>query len=120
MALFSKTQSAKKSGDAKHPEVPAKNGGAKVKDASGVLVSPHITEKAMRLSEKGAYVFRVQRGATKPRIRQAVERSYNVHVIGVRVVNVSGKAVRLGRSEGRQSHWRKAIVTLKKGETITF
>ncbi len=89
-------------------------------DASGTLLAPHVTEKAMRESERGAYTFLVRTDATKPQIGRAVEKTYGVHVMAVRVVNVAGKKVTLGRFRGKQQNWRKAVVSLKKGETIEF
>ncbi|MEK7067300.1 MAG: 50S ribosomal protein L23 [Patescibacteria group bacterium] len=87
-------------------------------DEMGIVLAMHVTEKAMTLSEKGTYVFKVSRHATKPQILRAIEKMYGVHVAGVRVVNARGKMVIVARSRGRTSDWRKAMVTLRKGETI--
>ncbi|MEK7636663.1 MAG: 50S ribosomal protein L23 [Patescibacteria group bacterium] len=87
-------------------------------DETGIVLAVHNTEKAMALSEKGTYVFRVSRYATKPQISSAIEKMYGIHVVGVRVVNVRGKTVVIGRNKGRTSDWRKAMITLRKGEVI--
>ena len=117
MAFFSRKKSNKeiKSGNA----VSQIAGGVK-SDASGIIIAPRITEKAMRISSHGAYMFRVAAHATKIEIRKSVERMYGVHVEQVQVINVGGKHITVGRHRGRTSDWRKAIVTLKKGQTINI
>lgn len=87
-------------------------------DETGIILASHVTEKAMALSEKGTYVFKVSRHATKPQILRAIEKMYGVHVAGVRVVNARGKTVIVARSRGKTSDWRKAMVTLRNGEII--
>lgn len=90
-----------------------------------VLKSPVITEKSVLLkeatSEEGdaqVLTFRVARGAGKDAIRKAVEEIFNVKVATIRTVNYEGKMKRRGRTEGRRPNWKKAYVTLKKGEPI--
>ena len=86
-----------------------------------VLKKPLISEKARTLSgaESNQYVFVVDERATKPMVRIAVERRYKVHVEGVNMIHRSGKMKQVGgRSRGRQSDIKKAIVSLKKGEKI--
>ena len=85
-----------------------------------VLLHPLVSEKTSRLESVGQYAFAVARHANKVEIKKAVERHYKVHVTSVNVVNVSGKTVRSGRSQGRTSDWRKAYVSLKKGETLAY
>lgn len=84
------------------------------------LLSSHITEKATRMQERGTYFFKVLLSANKRDIKKAVEKMYGVHVRAVSVLNVRGKRLRVGRHEGKSPHWRKAMVTLKEGETITI
>jgi len=88
-----------------------------------ILKSPVVTEKSVLLkeatSEEGegqVLTFRVDRKAGKDEIRQAVEEIFNVKVSTVRTVNYQGKVKRRGRTEGRRPSWKKAYVTLKKGE----
>lgn len=84
-----------------------------------VLLGPHITEKAASVGESSnQYVFRVATDATKPEVKQAVEKLFSVEVDAVRVVNVKGKTKRSGARMGRRSDWRKAYVRIKAGQSI--
>ena len=94
----------------------ARSGGASV--SSGILVGPRVAEKATRALEHGRYTFLVDRAATKQDVRRAVEEQFHVHVAGVRVLNVRGKARRRGNIKGRIPGYRKAMVTLRTGEQI--
>lgn len=93
-----------------------------------VLRSPVVTEKSVLLkestSEEGEgqiLTFRVVTGAGKNDIRRAVEEIFNVKVGQIRTVNYEGKIKKRGRYEGRRPSWKKAYVTLKKGEpTIDY
>ncbi|MEO0998455.1 MAG: 50S ribosomal protein L23 [Pseudomonadota bacterium] len=86
-----------------------------------VLVGPHVSEKATTLVDKhNQMTFRVRRDATKPEIKQAVESLFEVSVESVRVVNVSGKSKRFGRTSGRRASWKKAYVRLAAGHDIDF
>lgn len=77
-----------------------------------------ITEKADRLREINIYQFEVLSRATKRQIKEAVEKLFNVEVLGVKTANLPGKPRRLGRSEGHKSGYKKASVTLKQGQKI--
>jgi len=86
-----------------------------------IIKSPVITEKALVAKEESQdrqqlLTFRVDRHATKPEIRSAVEMIFQVKVDHVRTINFMGKTVRRGRFEGRKPSWKKAYVTLKAGE----
>ncbi len=86
-----------------------------------VLLSPHISEKGTTIADKyRQVVFKVASDATKPEIRQAVEKMFDVKVDGVTVCNVKGKVKRFGTSTGRRSGWKKAYVTLAEGHDIDF
>jgi large subunit ribosomal protein L23 len=93
-------------------------------DYQDVLRKPVITEKNTRLMELGQYTFEVAREANKIQIKDAIERSFNVDVLAVNVLNIRGKERRRGRGRGRTAGIgrtptrRKAIVTLKEGQTI--
>ncbi len=90
-----------------------------MRSPTAVLARPVITEKATRLKdEANQYVFRVPRTASKLEIQRAIEALFKVTVVQVRTLNVRGKAKRLGRFEGRTTAWKKAIATLKPGQTI--
>jgi len=92
----------------------------KVRDLHGVLRVPLLTEKAHELKEleRSQVVFRVAPEANKAQIKAAVEKLLKAKVAGVNVINVRGKAKRLGKTAGRRSDWKKAIVTLRAGEKI--
>lgn len=87
-----------------------------------VLKGPLITEKALKLKESSAttgqqvLAFRVAVGANKYSIKQAVETIFKVKVADVRIINYHGKEVRRGRTVGHKPDWKKAYVTLNKGE----
>ena len=88
-------------------------------EARQLLIAPVITEKGTVLQEKhNQYLFRVAPRANKIQVREAVEKLFKVHVTGIRTVTVHGKMRRMGRNQGRKPSWKKAIVTLKEGETI--
>jgi large subunit ribosomal protein L23 len=90
-----------------------------VSEPTRVILSLVVTEKAERLkAEQSRYTFKVAPTANKIEIRDAVERLFKVHVRDVRVMNFLGKMRRMGRFEGRRPDWKKALVTLKKGERI--
>jgi large subunit ribosomal protein L23 len=85
-----------------------------------VLRRPLVTEKNTILQAQNKYVFEVAKEATKPQIKQAVEKAFKVKVTTVNVVNVSGKTRRVGRRIVRTPSWKKAIVTLRPGDKIEF
>lgn len=87
-------------------------------EARDILIRPIVTEKSTALMEQGKYTFRVPLVATKIQIRQAVEQIFKVKVQAVNTMRYEGKMKRLGRTQGRRSDWKKAVVTLKPGETI--
>ncbi|HUZ00064.1 MAG TPA: 50S ribosomal protein L23 [Thermomicrobiaceae bacterium] len=88
-----------------------------------VLRRPVITEKNTRLMELSQYTFEVARAANKIQIKDAVERAFNVEVLAVNVMNVRGKERRRARrgratSIGHTPAWKKAVVTLRDGQSI--
>lgn len=87
-------------------------------EARDILIRPIVTEKSTALMEQGKYTFRVPLAATKIQIRQAVEQIFKVKVQAVNTMRYEGKMKRQGRTQGRRSDWKKAVVTLKPGETI--
>lgn len=84
------------------------------------LLRPHVSEKAAVAAEKGIYVFDVPVTANKVEIAKAVESFYKVNVAKVRTIRGIGKAVRRGVVRGRRNRWKKALVELKKGQTINL
>lgn len=84
-----------------------------------VVLRPLLTEKGTRLKEEGnQYLFRVAKTANKVEIKQAIEQLFKVTVLEVRTVRLRGKVKRLGRFQGRRPDWKKAIATLKEGDSI--
>lgn len=92
-----------------------------MKNPYSILKKPLITEKStIKKEELNQIAFAVDARANKIEIKEAVKKIFNVHVLKVRTFNVLGKKKRLGRSVGKRSDWKKAIVTLKEGERIDF
>ncbi|MFL6467756.1 MAG: 50S ribosomal protein L23 [Pyrinomonadaceae bacterium] len=94
-----------------------------------ILKSPVVTEKSVILKEDSTdensgrttgqvLTFRVDKKATKPEIKSAVEEIFSVKVATVRTVQYDGKIKKRGRQQGRRPSWKKAYVTLKKGEPM--
>jgi Ribosomal protein L23 len=78
-----------------------------------------VTEKGTRLREgQNGFLFEVARDANKVQIKKAVESIFNVKVDTVRTLRVHGKPKRMGRYAGHRPDWKKAVVTLKKGQSI--
>lgn len=78
-----------------------------------------ITEKGTRIREReNSFLFEVARDANKIEIKQAVEAIFQVKVNSVRTLRVHGKPKRMGRYAGHRPDWKKAVVTLKKGQSI--
>ncbi len=90
-----------------------------MKDPDTIILGALVTEKAERLKAgHNKYTFRVNPKANKIEIRRAVERLFKVHVQDVKVMNFLGKRRRMGMFSGRKPDWKKAVVTIKEGETI--
>ena len=85
---------------------------------TSLIKSPFIAEKSTFLSEMGKYVFIVRSEATKPEIKKAIRAIYKVDPVSVNVINRPPKNKQMGAIRGRQSGYKKAIVTLKKGQKI--
>ena len=83
-----------------------------------IIVSPVITEKATMASDHNQVVFKVRKDATKPQIKAAVERLFDVKVKSVNTLVRKGKAKVFRGTNGRQSDVKKAIVTLAEGHKI--
>ncbi|MCI7079198.1 MAG: 50S ribosomal protein L23 [Veillonellaceae bacterium] len=89
-------------------------------EARDIIIRPLITEKSTTLMAEGKYVFEVAKAANKIEIAKAISQIFNVKVASVNTVNVEGKVKRMGRSIGKRSDYKKAIVKLAAGETIEF
>lgn len=84
------------------------------------LVRPVITEKATDLSADNKYAFVVEKAANKIEVAKAIKAVYGVEPVAVNIINMQGKKVARGRIRGQRKDWKKAIVTLKKGDTISI
>lgn len=90
-------------------------------DIHEIIRHPLITERSTDLREgMNKVVFVVNPHANKHQIKHAIEETLKVKVEKVNIINVEGKKKRLGRFEGKKSDWKKAIVTLKKGEKLNI
>lgn len=86
-----------------------------------IIIRPLITEKSTFLQEsQRRYVFEVSRQSTKIEIKNAIEKAFNVNVIKVNTMNAKGKTKRFGPRPTVLKTWKKAIVQLAPGETITI
>ncbi len=85
-----------------------------------ILRRPVITEKSTDLQDIGRYVFEVAPSATKHDIKRAVEIAFDVKVVKVNTMNVRGKKKRYGPRITKPHAWKKALVTLAAGDTITI
>ena len=83
-----------------------------------VLLRPVITERSMAETNVGRYTFAVDPEATKHDIADAVAEAFKVDVVAVNTMTVHGKARRIGKKIGKQSDWKKAIVTIASGQKI--
>lgn len=84
------------------------------------LQEPWITEAATRLAEINKYVFKIGKKISKSEIKKAVEDLYKVAVINVRTISIPSKKRIRGRIEGKKAGFKKAIVTLKEGDSINI
>lgn len=81
---------------------------------------PIVTEKATLLLEQNQYTFEVAPKANKPQIKAAIEELFNVTVVGITTMNPPLKQRRVGRFAGHRPHYKRAIVTLAPGDSITL
>jgi large subunit ribosomal protein L23 len=86
--------------------------------ARDIIIKPIISEKSYDLANLNKYTFKVDRRATKPDIRRAVEEIFKVGVTAVNTANMHGKLKRQGKTQGYRPDWKKAVVTLREGDKI--
>jgi large subunit ribosomal protein L23 len=89
-----------------------------MKDPRQVILRPIITERSFDLITDNRYTFEVAKQANKVEIGQAVETIFDVRVLKVNTLRVSGKPKRVRYAKGYTRSWKKAIVTLAEGDTI--
>mgnify|MGYP001368323611 FL=1 len=85
-----------------------------------ILISPIITEKSSMLQESNKYVFKVHKNSNKSQIKNAVEEVFDVTVESVNVIKVKGKNKTYGRNRVLTPTWKKAMITLKLGDSISL
>ncbi len=89
------------------------------KDPQDIIVRPLLTEKGTRIQEEAnQYFFEVRKDANKVEIKHAIQKLFDVKVTNVRTILLPGKWKRLGRFTGRSTGWKKAIISLREGDTI--
>ncbi|MBL7142146.1 MAG: 50S ribosomal protein L23 [Candidatus Pacebacteria bacterium] len=119
-----KKEKPKKAKEIKPEKKAVKEEGPKIKKAIKIgegykiLRNPHVAEKASDLAEKNQYTFRVFGRANKTEVKKAVEDTYGVEVVSVRIINVSAKERRIGKIKGMKPGYKKAIAKVKKGQKI--
>jgi len=89
-------------------------------DPRDIIVRPVISEKSYDMIEHNRYTFEVAKTASKPQIADAVSEIFGVTVTSVNTMNVKGKPRRVRVAKGKTRDWKKAIVSLKEGDSIEF
>jgi len=87
-------------------------------DPRDIIIRPIISEKSYSMIEQNRYTFEVAKTANKTQIGQAIAEIFNVTVTDVNTMNVTGKPRRVRYAKGKTRDWKKAVVTLKAGDTI--
>jgi large subunit ribosomal protein L23 len=82
------------------------------------IISPAITEKATSLSEFNKIVFKVHKGANKKSIKKSIEKIFKVNVVKINTINLRGKSKIVKGKKTTKPSYKKAIITLKKGQSI--
>jgi len=82
------------------------------------IIAPNITEKSTTLSEFNKIVFKVQKTASKDSIKKSIEKIFKVNVVKINTINLKGKTKIVRNKKTFKSGYKKAIITLKKGQSI--
>ena len=82
------------------------------------IIAPNVTEKSTSLSEFNKVVFKVNKGASKKAIKKSIEKIFKVTVIKINTINLKGKTKLVKNKKAFKPGFKKAIVTLKKGQSI--
>tara|TARA_Y100000741_G_scaffold343689_1_gene307698 strand:- start:373 stop:663 length:291 start_codon:yes stop_codon:yes gene_type:complete len=82
------------------------------------IISPNVTEKSTSFSEFNKVVFRVSKNANKESIKKSIEKIFKVKVIKVNTINMREKVKMVRNKKSYKSGYKKAIITLKKGQSI--
>jgi large subunit ribosomal protein L23 len=89
-------------------------------DPRDIIMRPIISEKSYDMIELNRYTFEVAKTASKPQIADAISEIFGVTVLKVNTMNVTGKPRRVRVAKGHTRDWKKAVVTLKEGDSIEF
>jgi large subunit ribosomal protein L23 len=92
----------------------------KQKKEGQIVITPRLTEKATRIAEQNTYTFNIAQNATKTQVKEAIKAVYGVTPIAVNVVKQKQETVFLRGKKGLKAGYKKAYVTLKKGDVITL
>ena len=87
-------------------------------NAYKTLIKPLVTEKVSNLGALNKYVFAVAGSANKIEVAKAINEIYGIKPVSINIIKMMGKKARYGKISGKRKDWKKAIVTLPKGETI--
>ena len=87
-------------------------------DILDIIISPNVTEKSTSLSDFNKVVFKVHKGANKNSIKRSIEKLFKVNVIKVNTIKINGKSKLVRGKKTFKPGYKKAIVTLKKGQNI--
>jgi large subunit ribosomal protein L23 len=82
------------------------------------IISPNVTEKSTLLSDFNKIVFKVHKGANKKAIKKSIEKIFKVNVVKINTINIKGKTKLVKNKKSFKSGYKKAIITLKKGQSI--
>ena len=90
-----------------------------IANLSKIILMPHVSEKTVMIADNvKQQTFKVASTATKKDVKEAIEKLFNVDVIKVNILTVTGKQKVFGRTKGRRKNYKKAYVTLKEGQDI--
>ena len=87
-------------------------------DLTKIIIEPIVTEKSNQMRDRGKYVFKVDSRANKIQIMQAIRELFSVHPVSCHIMRVKRKPKRVRYQLGYTAEWKKAIVTLRAGESI--
>ena len=118
MAIFSKKPEVKEEVQYQKASDDVKSGSVPSIKIPTALIQPRISEKAGKLAQMNKYVFKVKLDTNKVEVKKAVETAYKVKVLQVNMIVNQGKTRNFGRTSGKTSGFKKAIVTLRKGDKI--
>ena len=83
-----------------------------------LLIFPLATEKALSAQKLNQYIFKVTASANKIEIAKEINKTYNVKAVSVNIISIPGKTKKVGKTLGFKAGYKKAIITLAKGQSI--